>query len=191
MKHVLALSLIAAAMPLAAQQPVKTPSVAGGEDGRPAVYDYERSPYFRSKETITVPRLADGSCDSRGISITPQPKGYTTLGGSFDVKTCTGVIYHMEFPPTRDDFGVGTLTVVTATAVGPGVWSGPDTLTGRGRQARDVVNALLPRLAAIDSVHMVTFVNDSTASVETRRSSRSVTYTLNKKQGRWVVSDTS
>ena len=184
MKHVLALSLIVAAAPLTAQQAVTKPTEPGKE-GRPALDDHERSPYFRSKETFTVPRLADGSCDLRHIPITPQPKGYSTLGGPFDVKTCTGVHYHMQFPPTPD------LKADTTTAVSPSVWSGPDTLIGRGRQSRDVVNALRLRISPRESISTVTFRNDSTASVETKLPNGGATYTLHKKQGRWVVSDTS
>lgn len=84
-----------------------------------------------------------------------------------------------------------TLKVDSATTVFESVWAGPDTLTGRGRQARDVVNALRPKLARMDSVYAVTFPNDSTASVETMRPNGRAGYTLHKKQGKWVVSDTS
>lgn len=79
----------------------------------------------------------------------------------------------------------------TATMVSPSVSTGPDTLTARGRQARDVVNALRLKLAPTDSVVSVTFSGDTTARVETERPNGGATYTLHKKQGKWVVSDTS
>jgi hypothetical protein len=71
----------------------------------------------------------------------------------------------------------------------PHVWEGPDTLTGRGRDLRNIVNLVLARLPAKARADQVTIEDEKVAFVRVLTSDASVTvHRLDKKDGKWALS---
>jgi hypothetical protein len=136
-------------------------------------------------DTFTVARRADGTCDWSKVPARPGKRGTSSYLGERHAATCSGVVYNVTDPP-RANVGIQSdITVMVA----PSVWEGRDTTAGRGRQARDVVNAVQRRLGSAESVTSVTFQSgDTTARVMTTVSPTRVRfYSLRKRNGGWEV----
>jgi hypothetical protein len=151
---------------------------------------------FTGKEDLTTTRGKDGRCDWGRVRPKRklEPNAENWFFGEKHERTCTGVAYftfippeyRVGAPPRKPEPGVKSDTTV---AVAPSVWEGRDTTAGRGRQARDVVNALQRRLTSAESVTGVTFQSgDTTAEVQTMLSpTRWRVYSLRRRNGGWVV----
>lgn len=92
MTRYIAIAAIVTATPLAAQPP------AGG--------------ILNSTDTVSVARLADGSCDWRTMKVIPGKPGTSTWPGPTDVKTCTAIHYNVTFPVNAQPMRADTATAI-------------------------------------------------------------------------------
>lgn len=138
-------------------------------------------------DTFTVARQPDGRCDWRNTPFRPGIPGSSSYVGEVRTKDCWGVVYNVNFPPQD---AIATRTSVSIV-LGSDVWEGPDTLSGRGRQARDIANAasaMAPRGARLEQMSIT---DDSLAEVVVvnpgSRTER-YWYSFNRVGSRWVAS---
>lgn len=173
--------------PLAGQRLVQTD----------ADYRMPTPPNLLAEEEVSATRGADGHCDWSTIRIR-RKQDSRTEGAYFGEKhesTCKGVIFHVRIPKEYQVGGAGSqpmpgMWVDTTVMLSPSVWSGPDTITGRGRETRDIVNAVQRELVTQARIDAVT-IRGNTAWVRTfsaNSNARGVVYRLQKKSGAWAVS---
>ena len=152
------------------------------------------SEYTVEMEAFTVPRGANGRCDWDKARTRRKQKQTEESGlhGERHERTCQGVMYFYAIPK---DHQVGGKALEpgpgrsVSTAFPPSIWEGPDTLTGRGRALRDIVNLVTPRLPASARINQVSIEDEKTAYVRVFSSNASTTvYQLDKKDGKWVLS---
>jgi len=156
--------------------------------------DYLMSPseYTVEMEAFTVPRGANGRCDWDQAHVRRKQKPIEESGmqGERHERTCQGVMYFYAIPRDYQVGGAGLKAGPGRTvSIGfpPSIWEGPDTLTGRGREVRDIVNLVLPRLPANARVNQVSIEDEKTAYVEVSTPLRTV-YQLEKQTGKWILS---
>jgi hypothetical protein len=158
--------------------------------------DYLMSPseYTVEMEAFTVPRAATGRCDwdKAQTRRTQKPIEESSTHGERHERTCQGVMYFYAIPKQYQVGGPG-LRPGPGRSVSvwfpPSVWEGPDTLTGRGREVRDMVNLVLPHLPGKARVNQVSIENETTAYVRVvTQDALGTMYRLDKKDGRWVLS---
>ena len=68
----------------------------------------------------------------------------------------------------------------------PHIWEGPDTLRGRGRELRNIVNLIqpaLPRGARVEQMQ----ISDDTVGAAIVNSQPKTTYNFRRRQDSWVV----
>ena len=170
------------------------PSKPYGVPSRDDDYLMEPSEYTVEMEAFTVPRAANGRCDWNKAQTRRKQKQIeeSSIQGERHERTCQGVMYFYAIPRDHQIGGKalepGPGRSVSA-AFPPHIWEGPDTLTGRGRELRDIVNLLLPRLPAKARVDQVSIEDEKTAYVRVLTSDASATvYQLDKKDEKWVLS---
>jgi hypothetical protein len=137
-------------------------------------------------DTFTVARRPDGNCDWSRTPVRPGPRGSTSYMGEVLTKDCWGVVYNVTFPP-RDTTGMRTST---STSISPHVWEGPDTLSGRGRQTRDVANVAITVIPRGARIAMMTITGDSLATVVVSPPGSPTgpqQYLFRKQGARWVA----
>ena len=170
------------------------PSKPYGTPMRDDDYLIEPSEYTVEMEAFSVPRAANGRCDWDKAETRRKQKQIqeSALHGERHERTCQGVMYFYAIPR---DYQVGGAALQpgpgrsVSTAFPPSIWEGPDTLTGRGRELRNIVNLVLPRLSAQARVDQVSMEDEKTAFVRAITSSAQATvYQLDKKDGKWVLS---
>lgn len=164
--------------------------------GKPRDDDYLMPPseYTVEMEAFTVQRMANGRCDwDRAQTRRKQkPNEESSILGERHQSTCQGVMYFYAIPREYQIGGAGLKPGPgrnISVAFPPSIWEGPDTLTGRGREVRDIVNLVLPHLPATARVDQVSIADEKTASVRVITGGTSGTlYQLDKKDGKWVFS---
>ena len=170
------------------------PSKPFGTPLRDDDYVLQPSEYTVAMEAFTVPRAANGRCDWDRAETRRKQKQIeeSSTQGERHERTCQGVMYFYAIPK---DYQVGGKALEpgpgrsVSAAFPPSIWEGPDTLTGRGRELRDIVNLVTPRLPASARIDQVSIEDEKTAYVRVFTSNASATvYQLDKKAGKWVLS---
>jgi hypothetical protein len=182
----------------------RTPNgtVVTGPNGKPLVpvpqrpdtgYTMKDPPNLIAKEAFSVPRGADGRCEWMQMSTTRRPKPITesAYAGEKHESTCKGVMFFVSIPKEYqtggDSLKPGPDRSVSASFASH-IWEGPDTLSGRGRELRDIVNLVLPHVPANAKVNEVAIHDERRAGVKAFLTPTSgIGYTLEKRNGRWVL----
>jgi hypothetical protein len=161
------------------------PSVAGFafiEDHKSPVPEYG---VLNFADTFTVARRPDGNCDWSKTPVRPGKPGSASYLGEARTTECWGVVYNVTFPlpdTTRMKTSVSIM-------IGPDVWEGPDTLTGRGRQARDIANAasaVVPRGARLEQMSITDDILANVVAVHPGSSPERYWYAFRKRGTEWA-----
>lgn len=173
-------------------QPTKPYGIPGRNDD----YVAQASENVVEMEAFSVPRGANGRCDwdKARTKRKQHPIAESSYQGERHERTCNGVMYFYPIPTEYQIGGDSTKPGPgrsVSIAFPPSLWEGPDTLKGRGREARDVVNLVLPRLRPGAKVAGLTIEDETRARVRRLTSpAAGIEYSLDKKNGRWVLSPT-
>ena len=156
-------------------------------------YTMKDPPNLLGKEAFSVPRGPDGRCEWMKMSTIRRPKPITESAypGEKHESTCKGVMFFVSIPKEYqiggDSLKPGPNRSVSA-AFASHIWEGPDTLSGRGRELRDIVNLVLPHVPANAKVQDVTIHDELRAGVKAFITPTSgIAYSLEKRNGRWVL----
>jgi hypothetical protein len=135
-------------------------------------------------DTFTVARREDGNCDWGKTPVRQGTKGSASLLGEVRTTECWGVVYNVTLPPPD----TARMKRSESIVIGPDVWEGPDTLTGRGRQARDIANAAGSVVPIGSRLEQMSITDDSLANVvAVRPGAERYWYFFRKRGSEWVV----